>query len=1008
MKQIQFLTLLKRTKTIFAASANLLLCLLISVSEAATVPNGFSDTQVVSGLSNPTAMAFAPDGRLFVCLQGGSLRVIKNGQLLAQPFLTVTVNSSGERGLLGVAFDPEFETNQYVYIYYTATSPAIHNRISRFTANGDVAVSNSEVIILELNNLSSATNHNGGALHFGPDGKLYAAVGENATSSNSQTLNNLLGKMLRLNKDGTIPTDNPFYNQASGNNRAIWAMGLRNPFTFDFQPGSGRMFINDVGAGTWEEINDGIAGSNYGWPNAEGPVNCGTYTCPIFAYGHGSSGTTGCAITGGAFYNPPVPQFPSEYTGDYFFADYCSGWIRVLETSTNTASNFATGISLPVDLKVFSDGSLYYLARGSNSVNRIEYTANQAPSITTHPSDQTVTTGQNAVFTVTATGTPPLQYQWQRNSLDINGATSSTYTLSNSQLSDDGDLFRCVVTNDFGNATSNDALLTVTANNPPSGTITQPNNGTLYDAGDTINYSGTASDPEDGDIPAGGFTWQVDFHHDTHTHPFVPPTSGSQSGSFVIPTIGETDDNQWYRIYLTVTDSGGLTDTTYVEIFPRKSTITLDSNPAGLELRLDGQSVIAPYAFVGVVGMTRNIEAVSPQSSGGTTWNFVSWSDSGAISHDISTPLVDTTYVATFTSAPACTEETASQTGILTAKDNTLISTMTPSLSISSGNAGSALLSWSLGGNTDLTGCVNIRLRAPNSSETVVKAAGVPDPGNADVTSFYITHGPGTYSIQLQELAGCGGRGNRKAELSLTQMTVSEAGSCGCSAPAGLPNNTATDADPCSDSGVLVTWPVDPGSWGDDGSGSRTYDVLRDGSPIAIGLGYGTTSFTDTTGVNGNSYNYSIRYKNGCGASATTDGEQAADQIGGSSQSEIADQSGVLEQRDDTGNSPLTPSFSISGGAATSASISWNLAGNTDLTACTEIRLRAPDTSEIVLKPAGSPDPSSANVLSFYSVEGPGMYRIVLTELPDCGGPGRKKAQLSATQMVVQQADSCN
>ena len=218
-------------------------------------------------------MAFAPDGRLFVCEQGGRLRVIKNGVLLATPFVTVSTDSSGERGLLGIAFDPDFANNQFVYAYYTATTPTLHNRVSRFTANGDVAVPGSETIILDLNNLSSADNHNGGAMHFGIDGKLYIAVGENANPPNAQTLSNLLGKMLRINADGSIPTDNPFFNTASGVNRAIWALGLRNPFTFTVQPGTGRIFINDVGQDTSEEINDGIAGSNYGWPVTEGATS---------------------------------------------------------------------------------------------------------------------------------------------------------------------------------------------------------------------------------------------------------------------------------------------------------------------------------------------------------------------------------------------------------------------------------------------------------------------------------------------------------------------------------------------------------------------------------------------------------------------------------------------------------------------------------------------------------------------------------------------------------------
>ncbi|HMJ11117.1 MAG TPA: PQQ-dependent sugar dehydrogenase [Polyangiaceae bacterium] len=332
------------------------------------VPAGFTQETVASGITNPTAMQFAPDGRLFVCQQNGNLRVIKNGQLLATPFLTVPVSSVGERGLLGVTFDPNFASNRFVYVYYTATTPAIHNRVSRFTANGDVAAAGSETILLDLNNLSSATNHNGGALHFGNDGKLYIGVGENANGANAQTLNNLLGKILRINSDGSIPTDNPFYNTATGNNRAIWALGLRNPFTFDFQRTTGRMFINDVGQNTWEEINDGISGSNYGWPTTEGNTTDPRFRGPVFVYGHSGSGITGCSINGGVFYNPSVTQFPSSYVGKFFFADYCGSWIRVLDPVTRTAADFATQIPTPVDLKVGPDGALYFLGRGNGGV----------------------------------------------------------------------------------------------------------------------------------------------------------------------------------------------------------------------------------------------------------------------------------------------------------------------------------------------------------------------------------------------------------------------------------------------------------------------------------------------------------------------------------------------------------------------------------------------------------------------------------------------------------------
>ena len=447
---------------------SVIVCLLTSGAffplSGATLPAGFTETLIASGLSSPTAMDFAPDGRLFVCLQGGNLRVIKNGVLVPTPFVALNVDSTGERGLLGVTFDPNFVTNNFVYVYYTVVTSPRHNRVSRFTANGDVALSNSEVVILDLDNLSSATNHNGGAIHFGPDGKLYIAAGENANGSNSQTLANLLGKVLRINSDGTIPTDNPFFNTA-GARKEIWALGLRNPFTFAFQSGTGRLFINDVGQSTWEEINDGIAGSNYGWPTTEGPTANPNFRGPIFSYGHGSSSTTGCAIVGGGFYNPTTVQFPASYVGKYFFADLCSGWVRLFDPSNNTAAGFATGIANPVDLKVAVDGSLYYLSIGSGVVFRIQYSSTP-PAICAHPANQSVTAGENATFNVGATGSLPLSYQWQRNLADISGANGSSYTLMSTTLADNGAKFRCVVTNAFGTATSNDATLTVQPSPP--------------------------------------------------------------------------------------------------------------------------------------------------------------------------------------------------------------------------------------------------------------------------------------------------------------------------------------------------------------------------------------------------------------------------------------------------------------------------------------------------------------------------------------------------------------
>jgi glucose/arabinose dehydrogenase len=552
--------------TLAAKAIKLLLffCVVHASANAASLPPGFSETQIASGLSGPTAMEFAPDGRIFVCLQGGQLRVVKNGSLLATPFVTLTVDSNGERGLLGVTFDPNFATNHFVYVYYTVPGDPAHNRVSRFTANGDVAQAGSEFVVVDLDNLSGAGNHNGGAIHFGPDGKLYVGVGENANAANSQTLSNRLGKMLRINADGSIPGDNPFFNTATGANRSIWAMGLRNPFTFAFQPGTGRMFINDVGETTWEEINDGIAGSNYGWNICEGfcsPPNA-NFRDPLFRYAHGGTSTQGCAIVGGGFYNPTTAQFPASYVGKYFFGDLCNGWIRLFDPSNNTAADFASGISTPVDLKIASDGSLYYLAIGSAALFRVQF---NAPTIITQPADLTVAQGQSASFTVAASGAAPLSFQWQRNQMNISGATSSTYTLSPAVFADNGAKFRCVVTNGSGAATSNEATLTVNA--PPTITA-QPADQTVMQ-GQPASFGVTAS---------GSATLTYQWQRNQAN------ISGATSTTYTIAATTASDNGAKFRCV--VTNSFGSATSTEV-------TLTVQVPPPTLATEDNSDSAIA-------------------------------------------------------------------------------------------------------------------------------------------------------------------------------------------------------------------------------------------------------------------------------------------------------------------------------------------------------------------------------------------------------------------------------
>ncbi|WP_018342822.1 PQQ-dependent sugar dehydrogenase [Cytophaga aurantiaca] len=635
---------------------------------AQTFPTNFAGVQIATGL-DPVAMDIAPDGRIFLAEKNGKIRIIKNGSLLPTPFITIpNLDNFNERGLLKVLIDPDFATNHYVYTYYTYKSPATNvsnNRVSRFTANGDVAVAGSELVLINLNDLGSVGYHNGGGLAF-KDGKIFISTGENTVSSNSQSFNTLLGKVLRINSDGSIPTDNPFYTSATGNNRAIWALGFRNPFKLAVQPGTGRLFINDVGAGTWEEINDGLAGKNYGWPEIEGvrtnqtmPAN---YQDPFYAYNHNAGG---CAITAGAFYNPAVAQFPSAYTGNYFFGDYCDGNIKTLDLSTKAVTTFASGINRPLDMVIGNDGTLYFIARGgipggsddanTSSTNgvvwKVNYTGSGVPVVAVQPADKTVSAGQSVTFTVVASGNPAPTYQWLRDGVSISGATSASYTIASTVLADNNAKFSVRLQNTVGTVTSNQATLTVLNNQLPTATITSPAIGATYSGGDVITFTATGTDAEDGTLPASAFTWKIDLYHfDTpsHSHPAMEPVSGIKSGTFTIPTQMETSANVLFRIFLTVVDASGATYTTSRDIIPVTSTITLATNPSGLSVKLDGASVAAPYSFVGVRGILREISTTSPQVLNGVTYTFSSWSDGGSITHTISTPAANTTLTANF------------------------------------------------------------------------------------------------------------------------------------------------------------------------------------------------------------------------------------------------------------------------------------------------------------------------------------------------------------------------
>ncbi len=631
---------------------------------AATLPANFAETQIASGL-DPTGLTIAPDGRIFVCEKAGRIRIIQNGVLLATPFATLAVNNSNERGLQSVAFDPNFATNNYIYVFYTSSVAPVRNRVSRFTANGNVVSAGSELILIQTDNLDGSV-HNGGAMYFW-NGHLYIATGEAGNASNSQNMAKKLGKILRINPDGSIPASNPFVGQA-GVDPSIWAYGLRNPFGAAIQPGTGRFFINDVGGGSWEEINVGAAGADYGWPISEGMSSDPDHSDPFFAYAHDSSTFGGCAITGAAFYNPAISNFPASYIGRYFFADYCNGKISSIDpANASDVAVFATGVNRCIDIDVAADGALYYTARAgmgggsqqdntsttNGAIYRVVFTGSQVPTIAAQPQSVTVPVGETVTFNVAASGSQPFTYEWFRNDMLISGQTSATLTYGPVVIGENNSTIRCVVTNTFGFATTTDAILTVTSNTRPVPEILTPAADLPYRGGMVLNFSGSATDAQDGALPASAYSWKIDFHHDTHTHPAMGSTGGITAGTYTVDNTGETATDVWYRIYLTVTDSGGLSRTVFRDIFPQLSEMTFTTVPAGLAVALDGVSQTTPFVVSGVVGINRQLSVGSPQFLVDTAYRFDSWSQGGANAQTLVTPENNTTYTASFGVAPS-------------------------------------------------------------------------------------------------------------------------------------------------------------------------------------------------------------------------------------------------------------------------------------------------------------------------------------------------------------------
>jgi glucose/arabinose dehydrogenase/PKD repeat protein len=661
----------------------------------ASVPAGFADEHVAT-VVRATALAFTPDGRMLTPGKDGPLYLTRPG---GSPQVALDIAPQvcfdSERGLLGVAIDPLFSQNRFIYLYYTykkfgtcpsntATSPV--NRVSRFVLpDTDVVDPASETVLVD--NIPSPDGiHNAGDLGFGADGYLYASVGDGGCdfrgdsgcfllNDAARDLGGLSGKVLRITRDGATPPDNPFVGgrgvpcrltgSTDGNRRCteIYASGLRNPFRFASDPGSNRINVNDVGAARWEEIDRLASGADFGWNVREGPcardsaTNCGAppagMTNPIHSYSH----DTGCtSITAGAFV--PAGVWPAEHDGRYIFGDLVCGKLFELTEQPAGAQEFAGDLGNVIDATFGPHGAtqaLYYITWGdypNDQVRRIAYvgSGNRAPEAVADGSPRAGSVPLTVQFSgagSTDADGDPLSYTWDfgdGSPTQAGSEVSHTYTQSGT--------FTATLQVTDGRGGEDIATVRVRpGSEPPAVSISSPAAGQRFTVGETIALSGSASDPEDGPLPADALSWRVVRHHDTHTHPFLPPTPGDPPVEIQGPAPEDihATAGSYLEVFLTATDSDGLTTTVTRDLHPRLVDLTFETEPAGLTLEVAGSPVTGPTTVTSWEGWQIPVTASDQTDSEGSGVTFVSWSDGGTATHDITTPAAPATYTARFT-----------------------------------------------------------------------------------------------------------------------------------------------------------------------------------------------------------------------------------------------------------------------------------------------------------------------------------------------------------------------
>jgi glucose/arabinose dehydrogenase/fibronectin type 3 domain-containing protein len=608
---------------------------LLVVPPAPAAADDFTDpsftTETVATFSpfSLVGLAFAPDGRMFVWQKNGVIRIVKNGAVLPTPFLDISakVNTYDDRGMWGLAFDPNFSANGHIYLTYvfentgnTNSTGAKTARLTRVTAsptNPDVAQTGSEIVILGSVGTPPCSAHPAGtdcipadggthtlgSIVFAPDGTMFLGNGDGSGGGTNdvlalraQDLNSYNGKILRINKDGTAVPGNPFYDGTNSVKSKVWLYGVRNPFRFSIQPNTGHVWFGDVGWNTWEEINRGVPGANYGWPCYEGASVQPAYadeppclalpasevTQPFHTYNHsvGSTAIGGPIYTGNAY--------PEEYRNNFFFADYAGRFIKrvVFDGNNNPVSvqPFATQVDTPVGLVQGPDGLIYYLSFNSGQIRRIRSNGPSAKAAATPGYGYSPLQVNFSSAGSENPGGGSLSYLWDFG----DGTTSTAANPSHTYTSATVRTFTAMLTvTNSSNRSSSDTVSVTVGSVPPVPTITSPASGFSVQAGQTVNFAGLATDAEDGAIPPANLTWTVLLHHNTHVHTFVGGTGAS--GNFVVEDHGPIGTFS-YEIILTATDSSGLQASTSV-VLPVGSDITPPTAPTNLTASASGSSV---------------------------------------------------------------------------------------------------------------------------------------------------------------------------------------------------------------------------------------------------------------------------------------------------------------------------------------------------------------------------------------------------------------------------------